>query len=127
MTGRMLNERLARWACLVMVVGFNVTFFSMFILGYKGMPRRWAEYPVQFQSLHIVATVGSWILAAGILAMAWNFARSLYRGEAAPANPWGGLTLEWAVPSPPPTENFSEIPTVSDWPYSFGRRGADGG
>jgi cytochrome c oxidase subunit 1 len=122
MTGRMLDERLARWACAVMVVGFNVTFFSMFILGYKGMPRRWAEYPAQFQSLHIVATVGSWVLAAGILAMAWNFVRSLSRGEPAPANPWRGLTLEWTVPSPPPADNFDEIPTVREWPYGYGSR-----
>jgi cytochrome c oxidase subunit I len=87
MTGRMLSEKLARRAAVLILIGFNVTFFTMFILGYKGMPRRWAEYPVQYQTMHIIATVGSWVLAAGIIVMVWNFARSLYRGETAPGNP----------------------------------------
>ncbi|HEY3490099.1 MAG TPA: cytochrome c oxidase subunit I [Candidatus Deferrimicrobiaceae bacterium] len=124
MTGRMLSEKLARRAAVLILIGFNVTFFTMFILGYKGMPRRWAEYPVQYQTMHIIATVGSWVLAAGIIVMVWNFTRSLYRGEAAPGNPWGALTLEWQTASPPPVENFEVIPTVTEWPYSFGRKGA---
>jgi cytochrome c oxidase subunit 1 len=122
MTGRMLNEKLARAGWLLTFIGFNVTFFTQFFLGYGGMPRRYAEYPPQFQGLNIVSTIGSWILALGILIMFANFVRGLYAGEPAPANPWKGLTLEWQVASPAPTENFEKIPVVDDWPYSYGMR-----
>ena len=122
MTGRMLNEGWARSAWWLIVTGFNVTFFPMFILGMQGMPRRYAEYPAKYQPLNIVATVGSWFLAVGILIMFANFIRSLRKGDPAPDNPWQGLTLEWSVSSPPPEENFHEIPTVSDWPYSYGKK-----
>ena len=123
MTGRLLDEKWAKrgWACII--VGFNVTFFPMFILGFKGMPRRYAEYPPRYQTLHIIATVGSWLLAAGIAIMFLNLIRSMRRGNPAPANPWQGLTLEWQTTSPPPKENFGEIPTVTDWPYSYGKKG----
>jgi len=124
MTGRMVSEKLARIGWLLIFIGFNVTFLSQFVLGFEGMPRRWAEYPARFQGLNIVSTVGSWLLAAGILVMFYNFARGLFRGEAAPANPWKGLTLEWQTASPPPTENFAEIPTVTDWPYGYPKRKA---
>jgi cytochrome c oxidase subunit I len=122
MSGKMASERLARVAWWFIFIGFNVTFFTMFILGLKGMPRRWAEYPSQYQGLHIVATVGSWVLAIGTVIMFWNFVRALFRGEPAPPNPWRGLTLEWQTSSPPRTENFVEIPTVTDWPYSYGKK-----
>jgi cytochrome c oxidase subunit 1 len=122
MTGRMLDETWAKAGWFLVLIGFIVTFFPMFILGYKGMPRRYAEYPPQYQDLHILATVGSWILTAGILIMFVNFIRSMYRGAPAPANPWRALTLEWQTPSPPPTENFREIPTVTEWPYGYGRK-----
>ncbi|MEK6778070.1 MAG: cytochrome c oxidase subunit I [Candidatus Deferrimicrobiota bacterium] len=124
MTGRMLSERLARWGWLLTFVGFNVTFLTQFFLGFKGMPRRWAEYPPQFQSLNIVSTVGSWVLALGIFIMFVNFVRGLYAGEPAPSNPWKGLTLEWQTASPPPTENFEEIPVVTGWPYGYVKRKA---
>ncbi|HEY5765064.1 MAG TPA: hypothetical protein VIS30_03455, partial [Candidatus Deferrimicrobiaceae bacterium] len=83
----------------------------------------YAEYPARFQPLNVVSTVGSWLLAAGILIMFWNFVRGLTRGAPAAANPWGGLTLDWATSSPPTTENFEEIPTVTDWPYGYRKRG----
>ncbi len=121
-TGRMLNENWAKNAWWLIVTGFNVTFFPMFILGMQGMPRRYAEYPAKYQPLNVVATVGSWFLAVGILIMFANFIRSLRNGAPAPANPWRGLTLEWSIPSPPETENFTEIPTVTDWPYSYGKK-----
>ena len=127
-TGRMLNEVWARNAWWLIVSGFNVTFFPMFILGMQGMPRRYAEYPAKYQPLNIVATVGSWFLALGIIIMFANFFRSLKKGEPAPDNPWHGLTLEWSTSSPPPEENFHEIPTVTDWPYSYGTKtGEQGG
>ncbi len=124
MTGRMLSERMARLAWLLLFIGFQVTFFTQFILGFEGMPRRYAEYPERFQTLNIVSTVGSWVLAAGILIMFANFVRGLFRGKPAPANPWNALSLDWQTGSPPPTENFREIPTVDDWPYGYaGRQG----
>ncbi len=122
MTGRMLSEKTARWGWLLTFVGFNVTFLTQFFLGYQGMPRRWAEYPSQYQGLNIVSTVGSWILAAGILVMFVNFVRGLYAGDPAPANPWKGLTLEWRTASPPTTENFESPPVVTDWPYGYAKR-----
>jgi cytochrome c oxidase subunit 1 len=121
MTGRMLDEKAARTAWLLMFIGFNVTFLAQFVLGYEGMPRRWAEYPARFQGLNIVSTAGSWLLAAGILLIFVNFLRGLISGEPAKANPWNGLTLEWQVSSPPPAENFEEIPKISDWPYGYGK------
>ena len=122
MTGRMLNEKLARAGWLLIFIGFNVTFLTQFFLGYEGMPRRWAEYPPQFQGLNIVSTAGSWILALGVLIMFANFLRGLYAGEPAHANPWKGLTLEWQAASPPSTENFKEIPVITDWPYGYAKR-----
>ncbi|HBG05825.1 MAG: cytochrome c oxidase subunit I [Geobacteraceae bacterium GWC2_58_44] len=125
-TGRMLHEGWAKQAWWLIVTGFNVTFFPMFILGMQGMPRRFSQYPEKYQPLNIVATVGSWFLFLGILIMFANFVRSLRSGARAPDNPWQGLTLEWSVPSPPPVENFEEIPTVTDWPYGYGSRSRSG-
>ncbi|MGE5662895.1 MAG: cytochrome c oxidase subunit I, partial [Deltaproteobacteria bacterium] len=124
MTGRMLDEKTARVAWLLMFIGFNVTFFTQFVLGFEGMPRRWAQYPARYQGLNIVSTVGSWILAAGTFVMFWNFARGLFKGEPAPPDPWKALTLEWRTASPPPTENFAGIPVVTDWPYGYPKRKA---
>jgi cytochrome c oxidase subunit 1 len=126
MTGRMLSEKVAKLAWLFVFIGFNITFFNMFILGFRGMPRRYAEYLPQYQGQHIVSTVGSWILAVGIIIMFYNFIRCIFRGEPAPPNPWAGRTLEWMVSSPPPTDNFAEIPTVTKWPYDMGKREEQG-
>ena len=119
MSGRMLDEKTAKTAWAFMFVGFNVTFFNMFILGFRGMPRRYATYLPQFQSQHIISTLGSFVLAVGILIMFYNFVNSMYRGAPASADPWRALTLEWRTSSPPPTENFEEIPVVTEWPYSY--------
>jgi cytochrome c oxidase subunit 1 len=75
---------------------------------------------------HLVATVGSWFLALGLLIFLGNFVVALFRGEKAADNPWGGVTLEWQIPSPPPTENFEEIPTVTHGPYEFAESGKEG-
>jgi cytochrome c oxidase subunit 1 len=122
MTGKMLNEKWAKTGWFFIFIGFNVTFFIMFVLGVKGMPRRWAEYPPQFQSMHVIATIGSWILAVGIAIMFINFIRCMFKGEQAPSNPWRALSLEWQTTSPPDTENFEEIPVVNEWPYSYGTK-----
>jgi cytochrome c oxidase subunit 1 len=124
MTGRMLDERVAKVAWAVIVVSFNVTFFTMFITGVEGMPRRYAEYPAQYQTGNVISSIGSAFLAIGVGIMFWNFIRCMYKGAPAPANPWRGLTLEWQAPSPPPTDNFDEIPVVTDWPYSYAGKGA---
>ena len=119
MTGRMFDERLAKTAWVVMLIGFNVLYFTMFILGLQGMPRRYFQYLPQFRTNHIISTIGSWILAVGLLIMFGNFIRSLFRGEKAPMNPWGGKTLEWQIPSPPPKENFENIPIIEHGPYKY--------
>ncbi len=107
MFGRMYNQRLAVIAWAILTVGFNLLYFPMLILGLQGMPRRYYDYLPQFQPLNVVATVGSWILVAGLLLMFWNLHRGCRHGAPAGSNPWGGTTLEWDVPSPPPTENFA--------------------
>jgi len=118
MFGRMYNEKMAKIAVAVMFVGFNMLYFPMFILGYMGMPRRYYDYLPEFANLHVLATVGSWVLIIGLIIMAVNLLRGL-KGPAAPRNPWGGMTLEWQVPSPPPLENFDEIPIVTHGPYDY--------
>jgi len=123
-TGRLVAERPARIAWLVMFVGFNATFFNMFILGFRGMPRRFAEYVPEFQSQHVISSVGAAVLAVGVLMMVYNLIKSARSGEVAGNNPWDALSLEWTTTSPPPEENFEEIPTVTDWPYGYGRKGA---
>ena len=120
MTGRMYNETLARLACALVFIGFNVTFLTQFILGSKGMPRRYYDYLPQYQTLHQVSTVGSWILALGFLIMVSYLLASLKVGALAPANPWGGLTLEWQTSSPPPLHNFEKQPNTKIGPYDYG-------
>ena len=83
------------------------------------MPRRYYDYLPQYIDLNVVATVGSWILVAGLLLMFVNLFRGARYGTAAGANPWGGLTLEWTLPSPLPPENFAVIPEVDHGPYDY--------
>ncbi len=119
MFGRMYNTKVANTALALMVIGFNMLYFTFFILGYLGMPRRYYDYLPEFQSLHQLATVGSWVMITGILIMFINLAYGLRKGAKAPANPWGGMTLEWTIPSPPPLLNFDKIPTVKYGPYEY--------
>jgi cytochrome c oxidase subunit 1 len=114
MFGRMYPERPAKIGWFIFFVGFNVLYFSMFILGYEGMPRRYFDYPPRYFPLHLVSTIGSWILATGLAIIAGNLLRALVKGPKAPADPWGGRTLEWTIPSPPPAENFAEPPVIRD-------------
>lgn len=121
MFGRMYNQARAKLAWLLMTVGFNGLYFPFLILGYMGMPRRYYHYLPQFETLHRIATVGSWILIIGMIIMFANLFIGLRKGAKAPANPWGGETLEWKTPSPPPLENFDEIPEVTTGPYDFSK------
>jgi cytochrome c oxidase subunit 1 len=119
MFGKMYNEFWGITGALVVFVGFNVTFLSQFLLGTRGMPRRYASYIPEFQELHIISTVGSWLLLVGFLIHLFNFIASLTIGRKAPQNPWGGLTLEWVAASPPIEHNFHHEPLVKHGPYDF--------
>ena len=119
MFGRMYKKRPAFIGWLFMTIGFNILYFPMLILGYMGMPRRYYHYLLEYETLQRLATVGSWIMVVGILLLIINLIVSLKRGAKASANPWGGRTLEWTVSSPPPTENFHEIPVVTTGPYDY--------
>ena len=118
MTGRMYNETLGRVACVIVFIGFNVTFFTQFFLGSQGMPRRYYDYLPEYQIYHVISTIGSYIMALGFLLTAYYLMASLFGGRRAPANPWGGGSLEWQCSSPPPFDNFAKQPRVGDC-YNF--------
>jgi cytochrome c oxidase subunit 1 len=115
MSGRMLDEGLGKIHFWLMLIGFNLTFFPMHILGLNGMPRRVYTYPadLNFGFWNLVETAGAFILMLALLVFTYNLLRSLRSGAVAPADPWGGATLEWAIPSPPQEWNFAEVPEVS--------------
>jgi len=117
--GKMYNERWALLGAALVFIGFNLTFFTQFILGTKGMPRRYATYVEQFQTLHELSTIGSLILAVGFLIHLAVFVSSLVGGEKAPDNPWGGLTMEWDTDSPPIEHNFHHEPVFRHGPYDY--------
>jgi cytochrome c oxidase subunit 1 len=114
MTGRMMDERLGKASFWTLFIGFNVTFFPMHILGFKGMPRRVYTYPAEmgWGTLNLVATVGAVMLLAGGALVLFNAVRSYLWGTQAADDPWHGETLEWATGSPPPAYNFLHIPVV---------------
>jgi cytochrome c oxidase subunit 1 len=109
-TGRLYSERAAIAAACLVFVGFLATFVPQFLLGNAGMPRRYATYRPELQTLHVVSTVGSWVLAAGMLFTLGVLVLALFRGRRASDSPWGSASYEWRTPSPPPVENF-EPPT----------------
>jgi len=118
-TGRMYPDMWARVAAVIIFVGFNLTFFPQFMLGYLGMPRRYAVYPPEFQVFNVMSSAGASILGIGYLIPLVYFIWSMRYGPLAPANPWGAKGLEWTVPSPPPTENFEETPIVTEEAYDY--------
>lgn len=113
-TGRFLDERLGRWHFWLVMVGITLTFLPMHVLGIIGMPRRVYTYPADagLTELNLLVTLGSYILGVGMLVFFINIWRALRQPPTAGPNPWGGATLEWATASPPPPENFVELPTV---------------
>jgi len=119
MTGRMYPERISQVASVFVFIGFNVTFLSQFVLGSKGMPRRYYDYLEQFQPLNQMSTFGSWIIGAGFLMAFLSLLWSLKNGKIAPMNPWGATGLEWQTPSPPPLENFEGEVEVHHGPYDY--------
>jgi cytochrome c oxidase subunit 1 len=94
-------------------------YFGMMVLGYMGMPRRYFTHLPKYHTMHVITTVGSIILAVGLVLFFTNLIVALFRGKKAEQNPWGGVTLEWQIESPPPAENFSEIPVIKGRPYAF--------
>jgi len=118
MFGKTYSHRISTLACSIIFIGFNILFFPMFILGWQGMPRRYYDYSPVFHSGNLISTIGSWLLAARLIIMLVNLVRSLFKGETATSNPWGGTTLEWQIPSPPPEDNFEEIPVITRGPYT---------
>jgi cytochrome c oxidase subunit 1 len=114
MSGRMLDETLGKVHFWLMLIGFNLTFFPMHILGLNGMPRRVYTYPegLGFETLNQLETVGAFILALSFAVFLVNIFKTSRGPRNAPADPWNGATLEWAIPSPPQEWNFAEVPTV---------------
>jgi cytochrome c oxidase subunit 1 len=119
MFGVMYSEFFSRISAILVFVGFNLTFFPQFIVGYLGMPRRYHAYPDEFQVLNVLSSAGASILGLGYALPVVYFLYSLKKGEIAGANPWGASGLEWEVPSPPPTENFAVTPRVTSEPYEY--------
>jgi cytochrome c oxidase subunit 1 len=118
-SGKMYPEGWARLAALIVFIGFNLTFFPQFVLGYLGMPRRYYAYADEFQVLNVMSTAGASILAVGYVLPMVYLIWSLRHGKNAGANPWGATGLEWQIPSPPPTENFEETPIVEEPAYNY--------
>ena len=119
MTGRMYPATLARAAALILFVGFNLTFFPQFILGFLGLPRRYHVYPPEFQVLNVLSTAGASILGLGYFLAFIYLLWSLKYGAVADANPWGAVGLEWEIASPPPTDNFDKTPVVTREAYAY--------
>ena len=119
MTGRMYSEFWGKISAMLVFIGFNLTFFPQFILGYQGMPRRYASYPPEFQVLNIFSSLGASVLAVGMSMPVVYLIHSLFRGKRAADNPWMLPGLEWRTTSPPPTENFKVMPVVTWEAYDF--------
>jgi cytochrome c oxidase subunit I len=122
-SGRMYPEAWGKLAALIVFIGFNLTFFPQFLVGYMGMPRRYHAYPAEFQILNVLSTAGATVLAVGYLLPMVYFVWSMRYGPIAPANPWNAAGLEWQIPSPPPTENFEEEPVVTWEAYNYDELG----
>jgi cytochrome c oxidase subunit 1 len=118
-SGKLYPEYWSRVSAWVIFIGFNLTFFPQFIVGYLGMPRRYHAYPDEFQILNVMSTAGASILGVGYVIPLVYFFWSMRYGQKAADNPWGATGLEWDTPSPPPTENFPVTPTVTGRPYDY--------
>ena len=124
-TGRMYPEGWGISAAVLIFFGFNLTFFPQYILGYLGMPRRYATYPAEFQTLHVASTLGASILAVAYVLPLFYLLWSLKYGKKAGPNPWNAAGLEWTTASPPDPENFEEMPVVTTEAYNYDDLGPD--
>ncbi len=118
-SGKLYNEGLGIAAAVIIFVGFNLTFFPQFILGYLGMPRRYHAYAEEFQVLNVMSTAGASILAVGYVLPLIYLIWSYFKGKPAPSNPWKAAGLEWKTLSPPPPDNFEEKPIVDEPAYNY--------
>ncbi|MFK4766118.1 cytochrome c oxidase subunit I [Desulfobaculum sp. SPO524] len=123
--GRSYNMRRANISALLLLLGMNVLYMPMLVLGMEGMPRRYYDYLPQYTDMHFVSTIGSWITAVALALMFWNLWQGMRHGPKVGKNPWGGATLEWTLPSPPPHHNFPSVPAVDRGPYDFSGVKAD--
>jgi cytochrome c oxidase subunit 1 len=119
MTGKMHDEVKAKIGFVFVFIGFNTVFIPQFIMGSRGMPRRYYDYLPQFEIFHRISTVGSWILGTGLLITAYTLLEALWRGKRAPRNPWGSAGYEWMTDSPPCLANFHETPVFTRGPYDY--------
>lgn len=117
--GRKYDSKWANTGWLLFFIGFISLYGPMFYLGMKGMPRRYYDYDEIFHGGNIISTMGSWVMVTGLIIMIVNLFRAAKNGEKAEADPYGGKTLEWTVPSPPPVLNFDEVPTLTKGPYDY--------
>jgi cytochrome c oxidase subunit I len=117
--GRMYNFKRAYISAILLTTGFVLHYIPMLILGLQGMPRRYYNYLPQFETGNFFAGIGAVFMVAGMGFMFINLVQGLLKGERAPADPWGGTTLEWAIPSPPPLHNFVHAPQIKPYPYDF--------
>ncbi len=118
-TGRMYSEAWARVAAIIIFLGFNLTFFPQFILGYMGMPRRYHVYPPEFQVYNVLSSAGASILGLGYLIPFTYLLWSVFYGKKAGPNPWNATGLEWQMQSPPIPENFEVTPVVTHDSYEY--------
>ena len=123
MTGRMYSKATAVLGWLLAFAGFNLFYFPFFIMGWEGMPRRYYSYLPKFAHLQFLSSIGAYVMVAGLAILIGNLLYHVRRGEEAPANPWGGATLEWTLPSPAPYENWEEPPIVTKGPYDYSGMG----
>jgi cytochrome c oxidase subunit 1 len=124
--GRMYSEFWGKISCALVFIGFNMTFFTQFYLGSQGMPRRYADYSGMlktnlFESLHGFSSLGALVIGLGLFITMIYLIHAIFWGKPAGDNPWGGLSLEWATTSPPPTLNFLVDPVYTHGPYDYDR------
>jgi cytochrome c oxidase subunit 1 len=118
-SGRLYSEFWGRISAMIVFIGFNLTFFPQYILGYLGMPRRYYAYPPQFQVVNVLSSAGASILGVGYLLPLVYLLLSLKYGAKAGPNPWKATGLEWKTPSPPPRTNFDQIPVITEEAYAY--------
>lgn len=120
MFGRMYNETVAKIGLALLFIGFNGTFLPQFLLGLRGMPRRYYDYPPEFEFLHKMSSHFAYLNGIAYLIIALNLLYALFKGVKAKENPFGSKSLEWTTPSPPAHDNFDKIPTITEWTYNYG-------
>jgi cytochrome c oxidase subunit 1 len=113
-TGKMFNETIGRVCATGVFFGFNMTFLPQFVMGARGMPRRYWDYDPQYTIFHQLSTIGAFVLGISMFVTVVSLVSSLWTGKRAPRNPWGATTLEWQAPTPPPLYNFEKPPILHE-------------